>query len=85
MLIAVEQWVSTDHGGSLYNGDTQALYWADVSSEIAFVVPTANNVGGGFHGTDSERQDVNASITTSSCSLTSSAPSQQQQLQSSSK
>uniref|UniRef100_A0A1B6CX62 Rap-GAP domain-containing protein n=1 Tax=Clastoptera arizonana TaxID=38151 RepID=A0A1B6CX62_9HEMI len=28
------------HGGSLYNGDSQVLYWADVSSEIAFVVPT---------------------------------------------
>ena len=28
------------HGGSLYNGDTQVLYWADASSEIAFVVPT---------------------------------------------
>ncbi|XP_034250605.1 ral GTPase-activating protein subunit beta isoform X1 [Thrips palmi] len=74
----VEQWVSTDHGGSLYNGDTQALYWADVSSEIAFVVPTANNMGSGFHGTDAERSDPNMSINTSSCSLTS-APSQQQQ------
>ncbi|XP_075220156.1 ral GTPase-activating protein subunit beta isoform X3 [Lycorma delicatula] len=31
------------HGGCLYNGDTQVLYWADVSSEIAFVVPTINN------------------------------------------
>lgn len=28
------------HGGSLYNGDSQVLYWADVSAEIAFVVPT---------------------------------------------
>lgn len=27
-------------GGALYNGDTHVLYWADVSSEIAFVVPT---------------------------------------------
>lgn len=76
--------MSTDHGGSLYNGDTQALYWADVSSEIAFVVPTANNIGGGFHGTDLERSDLNLTTNTSSCSLTG-APSQQQQLQSSSK
>lgn len=28
------------HGGSAYNGDSQVLYWADASSEIAFVVPT---------------------------------------------
>lgn len=28
------------HGGSLYNGEKQVLYWADVSSEIAFVVPS---------------------------------------------
>lgn len=28
------------HGGSLYDGEKQVLYWADVSSEIAFVVPT---------------------------------------------
>lgn len=32
------------HGGSLYNGDTQVLYWADVSSEIAFVVPTMHRM-----------------------------------------
>ncbi|XP_012286236.1 ral GTPase-activating protein subunit beta isoform X2 [Orussus abietinus] len=31
---------ASDHGGSLYNGETHALYWADESSEIAFVVPT---------------------------------------------
>ena len=31
-----------EHGGSLYNGNTHALYWADVSSEIAFIVPTLN-------------------------------------------
>ncbi|XP_013779037.2 ral GTPase-activating protein subunit beta-like isoform X1 [Limulus polyphemus] len=30
----------TDHGGSLYNGHHQVLYWSDVSSEIAFVVPS---------------------------------------------
>ncbi|PSN44105.1 Ral GTPase-activating protein subunit beta [Blattella germanica] len=29
-----------NHGGSLYNGDMKVLYWADASSEIAFVVPT---------------------------------------------
>ncbi|KAK0179173.1 hypothetical protein PV327_007988 [Microctonus hyperodae] len=33
---------NSDHGGSLYNGDTNILYWADVSSEIAFIVPTAS-------------------------------------------
>lgn len=29
-----------NHGGSLFNGDSHVLYWADVSAEIAFVVPT---------------------------------------------
>ncbi|XP_039292662.1 ral GTPase-activating protein subunit beta isoform X3 [Nilaparvata lugens] len=32
------------HGGSLYNGNSHVIYWADVSSEIAFVVPTLSNV-----------------------------------------
>lgn len=32
--------LNTSHGGSLYNGETHVVYWADVSSEIAFVVPT---------------------------------------------
>lgn len=31
---------NTTHGGSLYNGESHIIYWADVSSEIAFVVPT---------------------------------------------
>ncbi|XP_050058118.1 ral GTPase-activating protein subunit beta isoform X4 [Aphis gossypii] len=35
-----DQNVNTSHGGSLYNGETHVIYWADVSSEIAFVVPT---------------------------------------------
>lgn len=30
----------SNHGGSAYNGDSQVLYWADASSEVAFVVPT---------------------------------------------
>ncbi|XP_046680687.1 ral GTPase-activating protein subunit beta isoform X3 [Homalodisca vitripennis] len=30
------------HGGSLFNGDSHVLYWADVSAEIAFVVPTSS-------------------------------------------
>lgn len=28
----------------MYNGDTHVLYWADVSSEIAFVVPTQSTL-----------------------------------------
>ncbi|XP_025157672.1 ral GTPase-activating protein subunit beta [Harpegnathos saltator] len=36
----VPQPAHSNHGGALYNGDTHVLYWADVSSEIAFVVPT---------------------------------------------
>jgi len=35
-----DQKCNTPHGGSLYNGETHVIYWADVSSEIAFVVPT---------------------------------------------
>ncbi|XP_067010015.2 ral GTPase-activating protein subunit beta [Anabrus simplex] len=32
--------IPNDHGGCLYNGETQVLYWADASSEIAFIVPS---------------------------------------------
>ncbi|XP_044738387.1 ral GTPase-activating protein subunit beta isoform X2 [Chrysoperla carnea] len=32
--------MAQQHGGSLYNGEKQVLYWSDVSSEIAFVVPS---------------------------------------------
>jgi len=39
------------HGGSLYNGDERILYWADVSSEIAFVVPTGRLMGPGNDAT----------------------------------
>lgn len=35
-----DQNINSSHGGSLFNGDTHVIYWADVSSEIAFVVPT---------------------------------------------
>ncbi|XP_032672043.1 ral GTPase-activating protein subunit beta isoform X1 [Odontomachus brunneus] len=38
--VNVPQPAHSNHGGALYNGDTHVLYWADVSSEIAFVVPT---------------------------------------------
>ena len=27
-------------GGSVYDGTQQVLYWADVASEVAFVVPS---------------------------------------------
>ncbi|GAB6026097.1 hypothetical protein CHUAL_012300 [Chamberlinius hualienensis] len=29
-----------DHGGCLYNGQKEVLYWSDATAEIAFVVPT---------------------------------------------
>ena len=32
--------VWNDHGGAIFNGDHHVLYWADASSEIAFVVPS---------------------------------------------
>lgn len=38
--VNVPQPAHSDHGGALYNGDTHILYWADVSSEVAFIVPT---------------------------------------------
>lgn len=34
------------HGGCLYDGQTNVLYWADASSEVAFVVPTRHSDGG---------------------------------------
>lgn len=37
---AVHQPDEDEHGGALYNGSSHVLYWADVSSEVAFVVPT---------------------------------------------
>lgn len=33
----------TNTGGSIYGGRQQVLYWADVSSEIAFVVPSTDS------------------------------------------
>jgi hypothetical protein len=39
-LSSEEDAAPSNCGGSLYNGDTQVLYWADANSEIAFVVPT---------------------------------------------
>ena len=43
-------------GGSVYDGRQQVLYWADVSSEVAFVVPSNeckvflnNSPGGWYH------------------------------------
>lgn len=36
--------LSSDHGGAIFNGETHVLYWADVSSEIAFIVPTGSGL-----------------------------------------
>ncbi|XP_022689322.1 ral GTPase-activating protein subunit beta-like isoform X2 [Varroa jacobsoni] len=35
----------SNHGGSLYDGTHQVLYWADVLSEMAFVVPSLSAIG----------------------------------------
>ncbi|KAJ8675024.1 hypothetical protein QAD02_010810 [Eretmocerus hayati] len=35
-----DQAVDEHHGGALFDGTNQVLYWSDVSSEVAFVVPT---------------------------------------------
>lgn len=34
-------------GGSLYDGYYQVLYWADVLSEIAFVIPSIQSLSAG--------------------------------------
>ncbi len=31
---------SGDHGGSVFDGDHHALYWADALAEVAFLVPS---------------------------------------------
>lgn len=33
-----------DHGGSLYSGHHQVLYWSDMLSELVFVVPSPKNL-----------------------------------------
>ncbi|XP_014219177.1 ral GTPase-activating protein subunit beta isoform X2 [Copidosoma floridanum] len=49
-----------DHGGALYNGNTHVLYWADVSSEVAFVVSTlSSNATSIPAGVDSKHNDTN--------------------------
>ena len=32
-----------NHGGAIFNGDHYALYWADASSEIVFLVPSTGS------------------------------------------
>lgn len=34
---------SAEHGGALYSGSSHVLYWADVSAEVAFIVPTLSS------------------------------------------
>ncbi|XP_065334606.1 ral GTPase-activating protein subunit beta isoform X7 [Cloeon dipterum] len=48
-----------NHGGSLFNGDHQVIYWADVSSELAFVVPTLKS----RHLTETSAVHANPDIT----------------------
>ncbi|XP_071636603.1 ral GTPase-activating protein subunit beta isoform X2 [Temnothorax longispinosus] len=61
--VNVPQPAHSNHGGALYNGDTHVLYWADVSSEIAFVVPTQSYL---IASTDSlEETSYNSDISAS--------------------
>ncbi|XP_011866254.1 PREDICTED: ral GTPase-activating protein subunit beta isoform X1 [Vollenhovia emeryi] len=61
--VNVPQPAHSNHGGALYNGDTHVLYWADVSSEIAFVVPTQSYL---MASSDSlEETSYNSDISTS--------------------
>lgn len=39
-LLSTEDEYQTGTGGSLYDGRQQVLYWADVLSELALVVPS---------------------------------------------
>ncbi|XP_064490063.1 ral GTPase-activating protein subunit beta-like isoform X2 [Ornithodoros turicata] len=34
----------SDHGGSLYSGHNQVLYWSDVMSELVVIVPSPKNI-----------------------------------------
>ena len=40
LLPHTDEFYPGDTGGSLYDGGKQVLYWADVCSEVAFVVPS---------------------------------------------
>ena len=40
LFAATEKVYLGDTGGALYDGQQQVLYWADVSTELAFVVPS---------------------------------------------
>ncbi len=40
ILCSVDEFYPGDTGGSLYDGRKQVLYWADVSTEVACVVPS---------------------------------------------
>ena len=39
-MLFTEEVYPGDTGGMLYDGRQQVLYWADVMSEVAFVVPS---------------------------------------------
>eukprot|EP00106_Octopus_bimaculoides_P007286 XP_014774728.1 PREDICTED: ral GTPase-activating protein subunit beta-like [Octopus bimaculoides] len=43
-----EDEIPSNTGGSIYDGRQQILYWADVSSEVAFVVPSTDTVHNGY-------------------------------------
>jgi len=53
-----------NHGGALYNGERQVLYWADVTSEIAFIVPTERSSR--WNGNEMTRVVWNVSASSSS-------------------
>ncbi|XP_036357187.1 ral GTPase-activating protein subunit beta isoform X7 [Octopus sinensis] len=42
-----EDEIPSNTGGSIYDGRQQILYWADVSSEVAFVVPSTDTIHNG--------------------------------------
>ena len=52
-----------NHGGGVFNGDHHALYWADATAEIAFVVPTnkPKRKGGQQQQQQQQQQDIEGS------------------------
>lgn len=49
-----------NHGGAIFNGDHYALYWADETSEIVFLVPALGSKANRKSSNNSVGQPSNA-------------------------
>lgn len=63
--VSYAQQLEAAQGGAIYNGEQQVLYWSDVISEMAFVVPTVESKrhddasvwnNSGSNGTEEKKQ-----------------------------